>query len=121
VDIVPLFFKLAAVDVLNMTTALPLVPKGASFETVTPALIVTSAPVSRVRPLTFPPAQLELTTTVDVIVTPPLHCAIKILWEIKPPRIVVHVRNRTKYLRILVFYVCLREQFRELALKLVSL
>ncbi|MBL8475174.1 MAG: hypothetical protein JNK71_03775 [Methyloversatilis sp.] len=50
-------------------------PLPALFDTVTPALIVTFAPVFMRSGVVLPPSQFALITMVDVTVTPPLQAA----------------------------------------------
>ena len=113
VDMVPLFINEALVEDDNIAIGSPFRPDPALLDTVTPELITIAAPVFRVSGFDPKPLHEELTTNGAITVAPLLHCAVALLWKITPPRIVVHVRNRTKFVRILVFYVYLIKQFIE--------
>ena len=102
---VPLLINEALVDDDSIETGSPFRPEKASLNTVTPGLITIAAPVFRVSGFDPLPLQEELTTKGPVTVALPLHCAVALLWKMTPPIIVVHVRKRTKYLRIL-FFTC---------------
>ena len=75
VEMVPLLIRDEAVAVDKMVTGSPFLPLPAVFETVTPELIVTLAPLSSFNGLEPAPEQLALIVSADETAVPPLHNA----------------------------------------------
>ena len=75
VEMMPLLIRDEAVAVDRMDTGSPFLPPPASFETVTPELIVTLAPVFSFNGLEPAPAQLALIVSAEETAVPPLHNA----------------------------------------------
>ena len=70
---------MADVDVLKMCIGSPFLVENLSFETVTPELIVKSAPESSCKGFTEAPSQFELIVNAVDKILPPLHSAAKVV------------------------------------------